>query len=383
MEPFFQKKREWSKCKDSILKYYLEPYVPKVNKLKKRILIIDCFAGRGEFGDGKPGSPLIISSIVRKWRDKGVPIQGIFIEANRENYNHLCRVLEEHRDYAEPRFGTFDEHLPEIARQARQNTVFLYVDPYSVRGLIFERMKAVYDQIRTSSASVEVLLNLNADAFMRWALPALQRSQDVPDEVDDEEFSQPEDTSRETVELDSLNAIAGGDYWRSIAVDPALGYSQKLEHFTSAYKEKMQSSFPFVASCEIKAKYDHKVPKYYLVYATRHRDGLELINDAMCKARDDFLGKEFKRGFLFDCTPEKEMPDLSALKRDLLAVAVKEGSLSRKALRLKGLLAHFGRFKIKHYNAAITELLKEGTLTSSTGKTTINDDVILSPVEPT
>ena len=86
MDDFFRKKREWSKYKDFILGYYLEPYVPKVNHLKKPILVIHCFAGRGEFWDGQPGSPLIISYIVRKWRDKGVPIRGIFIEAEPENY---------------------------------------------------------------------------------------------------------------------------------------------------------------------------------------------------------------------------------------------------------------------------------------------------------
>ena len=33
MNDFFERKREWSKYKDFILGYYLEPYIPKVNKL--------------------------------------------------------------------------------------------------------------------------------------------------------------------------------------------------------------------------------------------------------------------------------------------------------------------------------------------------------------
>ena len=55
------------------------------------------------------------------------------------------------------------------------------------------------------------------------------------------------------------------------------------------------------------------------------------------------------------------------------------GPISRKALRLKGLLGHFGRFETKDHNAAIGELLKTGKLYSGTGKTRINDDVMLSP----
>ena len=39
----------------------------------------------------------------------------------------------------------------------------------------------------------------------------------------------------------------------------------------------MRPSFKYVASCAIKAKYRHRVPKYRLIYATRHEDGLELM----------------------------------------------------------------------------------------------------------
>lgn len=378
MSDFFGKKRDWSRYKDFILAYYLEPYVPKVNTLKKPILVVDGFAGRGEFDDGQPGSPLIIATTVRRWRDKGVPIRGIFIEADPDNHAHLVGVMKEHRDYADVRIGSFDDHLPEIARQARQNTVFLYVDPYNVRGLTFDRMKAVYDQIRNSSTSVEVLLNFNAATFMRWALAAVKRHQDIPAETAEEPLDQLEDASGGPVELATLNAIAGGDYWKPIALDPALDFPQKLDRFTGEYMGRMLSSFAYVARCEIKAKYHHRVPKYYLIYATRHGDGLELINDAMCKARVEFLGSEFKKNFLFDLTPEAELPDLGELKRDLLSVLGKDGNMSRKALRLKGLLGHFGRFETKDFNSAIGELIKAGKVSSSTGKPRINDDVMLS-----
>ena len=67
--------------------------VPKVNTLKKPILIVDCFAGRGEFKDGQPGSPLIIAPIIQKWRQHGMPVRGLFIEADPDNYQHLVEAL--------------------------------------------------------------------------------------------------------------------------------------------------------------------------------------------------------------------------------------------------------------------------------------------------
>lgn len=108
MSDFFEKKRDWSRYKDFILGYYLEPYIPKVNTLKRPILVVDCFAGRGVFSDGQPGSPIIIATAMKKWRGKGVPIRGVFIEANPENQAHLSGVLREHREYAEVRLGSFD-----------------------------------------------------------------------------------------------------------------------------------------------------------------------------------------------------------------------------------------------------------------------------------
>lgn len=374
---FFKAKRPWSKYKDFILGYYLEPYIPKVAKLKKPILIVDCFAGCGQFDDGEPGSPLIIASIIKKWHDKGCQVRGEFIEADPENYQKLAQVLEPYRAFATPRLGVFDDLLPDLAARAKENTVFLYVDPYTVKGLLFARMKEVYDQIHKASASVELLLNLNVPTFMRWALAALTRQKEVPGEATDGEADYLADDPSERVELALLDSIAGGDYWRGIASDPALSFVQKLDKFTKGYRSRLESSFTFTASCEIKSKYEHKVPKYHLIYATRHPDGVELMNDAMCKARREFLGNQFAKGFLFDMTPDEEKPDVNALADDLVNILQTKGVLTRKALRNQGLWAHFGRYERKDYNLAITNLLKAGRIHSSTGKSRINDDVQL------
>jgi three-Cys-motif partner protein len=375
---FFKAKRPWSKYKDFILGYYLEPYIPKVATLKKPILIVDCFAGCGQFDDGEPGSPLIIASIIKKWHDKGYQVRGEFIEADEENYQKLAQVLEPFRAFATPRLGVFDDLLPDLAARARENSVFLYVDPYTVKGLLFARMKEVYDQIRKASASVELLLNLNVPTFMRWALAALKRKEEVPSEATGEEADYLADDPSERVELALLDSIAGGDYWRAIASDPALSFVQKLDSFTNGYLSRLVSSFTFATSCEIKSKYEHQVPKYHLIYATRHPDGVELMNDAMCKARREFLGNQFVKGLLFDMTPDDEKPDVDALADALVNILQTKGVLTRKALRNQGLWAHFGQHESKDYNLALTKLLKAGRIHSSTGKSRINDDVRLS-----
>ncbi|MDR1634749.1 MAG: hypothetical protein LBS27_07505 [Bifidobacteriaceae bacterium] len=63
---FVDKKLPWSQVKDDLLAYYLRPYFQKVLHTRKPIRYIDCFAGRGEFLDKNPGSP--VGGAVRRSR---------------------------------------------------------------------------------------------------------------------------------------------------------------------------------------------------------------------------------------------------------------------------------------------------------------------------
>lgn len=264
---FFQTKRPWSRYKDFLLRSYLEPYIPKVARLNRPIFIVDCFAGQGKFGDGEVGSPLIIADVIRRWRDKNITITGQFIEADPGNFKSLQEALSEHGDYCTTSLGSFADTLPLIENRAKQNTVFLYVDPYSVKGLVFDRMKSVYDHVRKSSSSVEVLLNFNVAIFMRWALAALKRTNEMPEEEAVESLA---DDPNESVEHRTLTEIAGGEYWIDIASNSELNFIEKLEAFLAEYTKRMRNSFRFVCMFWIKEKYHHQVPKYVLIFGTRH-----------------------------------------------------------------------------------------------------------------
>jgi len=176
----------------------------------------------------------------------------------------------------------------------------------------------------------------------------------------------------------TLDGIAGGAWWRGIATDSGKPFVERLTQFTSEYRKQMLSSFRFIASHEIKSKYEHQVPKYVLIFATRHPDGVFLMNDGMCKARRDFLGKQFSKGFLFDFTPEKEVVDLEQLCNSIEALAREKGNLTRKSLRAQAMWKHFGRYMSSDHNSAIASLLETNRLFSSSGKTRINDTVLLS-----
>ena len=56
-DDFFDEKKEWSKVKDALLGNYFKPYIQKIMYTRKPIVYVDCFAGKGKFADGNPGSP--------------------------------------------------------------------------------------------------------------------------------------------------------------------------------------------------------------------------------------------------------------------------------------------------------------------------------------
>lgn len=91
-EDFFEGKRPWSIIKDQVLESYMSPYIAKVNRLGSPILLIDGYAGPGVFGDGKPGSPLIMCHAAEKYA-KG-NYRAIFINKDEHYHQKLEKVLQ-------------------------------------------------------------------------------------------------------------------------------------------------------------------------------------------------------------------------------------------------------------------------------------------------
>lgn len=374
---FFDRKRLWSRYKDAILEYYLHPYIPKVSQLRRQVRIVDCFAGRGRFGDGEPGSPVIISEAIRHWRNDGYQVVGEFIEADQSNFEVLAEVLVSSNEFATLKLGRFEEHVRDLADRAKTETLFLYLDPYTVKALVYDDLKAVYEEIQRSRASVEVLMNFNVATFMRWALAALKRIDPLPSDAIGEESDYQADDPEERVEIAILNSIAGGTYWRGIADDNTLSFAEKLDSFITEYTRLMQASFKYVCYYPVKSKYTHQTPKYMLIFGTRNADGLELMNEAMCKARLEFLKSQFQSGTLFDMTPAAEVVDAPWLRKTLLEIVEDQGPIRRKDLRIQFLSSYFCKYNTKQINGAIADLLRSSKLESATGKTRINDETEL------
>lgn len=366
---FFKAKRPWSEKKDLVLGYYLKPYLAKVKSLKKPICIIDGFAGRGEFEDNKPGSPLIICLAIAEANRGGFArgTSALFIEKDEELFAFLSSRLQSF-GFSSIVNGRFLDQVAMLKETAKSHSVFLYLDPYTVEGLEWQAIDEILRFVE-AGRSIELLLNFNVDSLARRGLAALSRTQPPQDE----DLPEPDWEPEATPELQNLDRIVGGDWWKDILSGPQA-YPELVKCLTREFCQRLRARFAEVCFYEVRERWNHKVPKYVLVF--RHADALELMNEAMGTARSHFASESAVPGTLFETRPESVVSDIAKLPGLILAEASQP--MSRKDLRLRVIRRHFCMWTVSEINRAITGLIGDGRLNSSTGRSRVNDDVVLS-----
>lgn len=355
---FFDHKRVWSKRKDQILSYYLDPYLAKIRQRRNPVLLVDGFAGPGKFGDGEIGSPLLMCAKAQSaLAITGPPIGVLCIESDPALFSKLEQNLSGF-PFANAISGEFLAQVDRIVSAAKTSSVFLYMDPFVASDVEWEALEQIARLIGTANASVELLLNFNTPSFVRWGLAALSRPvPDIDAEVEDPE--QADAMTPAPPALERLSRVVGGPWWREI-LDANRSFPEMLRDVADGFGAKLRTQFSEVCWLAIKKLETHRVPKYDMFFGSRHPDALELMNDAMVKARgvSDFQIDLFA------------VDDLDQAILRLTADWIKRGALILAVIR-----ESFCRFLRKDIRGRVEALLKDGSLESETGKPRINDDV--------
>ena len=375
---FFDEKRHWSKRKDKILECYLPPYLSKIATQEYPVLIVDAFAGPGKFGDGELGSPLIICQNVEKALSGGLPVQvSVFcIEDDRELFSELSGLISQF-PFAEAKHGKFGDYIKDIQEKAKDHSVFLYVDPWTVEGLDWYRMDRVFQHLNISHMSIEILLNFNAVSFARRGLAALKLT--IPEHNQETEDADEVDAPITTPpSIERLNQVVGGDWWQDI-LQSSSSFPEKVQNVTNSVCQHLSGRFREVCQHAIKALPHHDVPKYYLIFGSRHPDALILMNDEMVKSLRTLadLAKP-KDPTLFEMRSVELVPDIEKLPPIILKHASQP--TERGTVILNVIRECFGRFSRKEIRGCIEQLLKDDKLRSETGKVRINDQVKICAV---
>ena len=128
-DDFFDEKNPWSVVKDELLGCYFKPYVSKILHTYKPLEYVDCFAGKGKFEDGNPGSPLIALDIIDQCR-ASTTMEHTNIEATFIDLNYADDLRENLKAYPWVNIvsGKYEDNITTILRGKERHNVFLYID---------------------------------------------------------------------------------------------------------------------------------------------------------------------------------------------------------------------------------------------------------------
>lgn len=259
---FFDEKRDWSEIKDSLLGAYIKPYFQKLLRSGKPIVYVDCFAGKGKFGDGKPGSPLIALEARRDslevTKAQNASIETYFIDLNYAS-DLKVNLAPYEEAFWSPQIisGKYEDKIVEILKNRRDVNVFLYIDPYGIQALDAELFNK-FDSY--TFKSFEMLINFNSFGFIREGCRALKvdysRDEALMDLDDLVEYSPAQiDSSQKSINL--LNRIADGTYWQDIInnfKNELLDGYQAEEQLSVLYKQRLKKDTLMFLICQYRSK---------------------------------------------------------------------------------------------------------------------------------
>jgi three-Cys-motif partner protein len=365
-DDFFEGKRLWSKIKDEVLENYMTPYLAKVNTRGQPILLIDGYAGPGIFEDGAHGSPLIMCEKAEEWA-KG-NYHAIFVNNKRKYHERLLREIQQRGwlNAAEPRLGNTQLVLQDIPKTLKDQTVFLYLDPFGPTGCDFKLLEPFLH--RNPRFSTEILLTMNMPGIHRLAARHVN-------EVGRED----EETIRDN--RLKLTRVFGGDYWEDILRQDIDAEKREIQ-LIEAYQKKLSEYFPYTRSCPVREGTGKRI-KYFIVFASHHRDALVLLNDIMVNAYFAGMHEADLGGGIWGDLDWREMRSIDGLDRVLLDTVTKHPGETRKFIWFRIVEGHFMRYLKSEYIATVRQLVGAKKLSSPTFLRTnrLNEDSILYPYQ--
>ena len=283
-DDFFVKKKLWSTVKDELLGCYLKPYVSKILHTRKPLTYVDCFAGKGRFDDGEPGSPLIALEIIKNGITSSQLGSQTEIEATFIDLNYADDLKKNLSGYPGIKIisGAYENTIDSILKSKSKCNVFLYIDPYGITALDCSQFDAFANgQFNT----IELLINMNSFGFIREGCRVMGIQCNLENSFFDDliEYAPTQlDVSDKSVAV--LNKIAGGDYWKSIIemyADGKIDGYEAEECFSHQYCQRLGKSYKYVLNMPIRINRNHH-PKYRMIHATNHPAGCILMADNMC-----------------------------------------------------------------------------------------------------
>ena len=366
---FFDGKRPWSRIKDRVLGAYLPPYLRKLQRLPHPIVIVDCFAGCGKFSDGTPGSPLIICEEIKHHAPSRAT--AYFVNKRPAHHQALARTIKGFTDtgIARPILGQSHDFLAELTSQLTDQSLFVYLDPFGIKGCTFNATRRLFQ--RQTSTSTELLMTMSMPVLHRLA--ARRRTPQASPII-----------NRFHALLDD---VLGNVPWREIMYDEQLTSAQKEERVIAAYCDQLRQYTRYACSCPVRNRDDERV-KYYIVFASRHVHALCLMNDIMLDAYQDHTFAQTIDDLPLFASVIDDWRATRTTEADALATIVtttlaREKRIARAYLWERIVVEHFMQYREPEYRHVVQALAHDGIIQceppARNGR--LNDHTILQPAQ--
>lgn len=365
---FFEGKRPWSRIKDKVLGSYLSAYLPKVNLLKTKIILVDAFAGPGKFDDGTTGSPLIICQLAEKFVNDN--FFAILVNNNKEHHKKLESLLSKQIDNkkAIAIYGEASNLLSELKTVLKNETLLIYLDPFGLKGCEFQNLVPFLQ--RPKQFSTEIIVNIS--------VPVIHRLANKKAEIEGKDFDSQVIAYREI-----LTSALGGEYWKEYLLDPRLSPNEQIEKVMLEYKNILQKYLPVVGCCPVYETTPASTLKYYIFFASRHIDAAVLMNDIMFRAYYTHFWDTTIKGTLFNTVDNQNLlllRDYYNSLEEIILSFLNGNALSRIDLWKKIVSEKFMRYHSSDFKKVISKMRKDNKLSFRDVKGTgrINDQSIFS-----
>jgi three-Cys-motif partner protein len=255
---------EHTGAKHEILRRYLDAWYSILGSSRApQLVILDGFAGRGKYNDGRQGSPVLIHDAAVRAVGRGIsPRVRIFCsEATEANFECLSEVVAELSVCPgveiTARHKTFAEAAPPVAKWLGDHRgmipAFAFVDPFGFTGVPLDVIRSLLAVDR-----VEVLLTFMARDMGRFL-------------------------TLDTVE-EALNDFFGGDAWKNCV---QADEGERTECLLLRYQEVVRPEIARYATPFRVFEDERQTTLYYLVHLTNHPLGMRRMKEAMVAQSSD------------------------------------------------------------------------------------------------
>lgn len=358
---FFKGKRPWSKIKDQIISEYLIPYLSKVSKLNKKIVIVDAFAGPGRFEAGAKGSPLIICETA----EKIVPDDclAIFVNKDKDCYKKLNQNIKKFvaKNSAKSVHGQANDLLSILGDIISDSTLLLYLDPFGLKGCDFKLLEPYLG--RDKKFSTEIIINMSMPTLHRYATWNAVKSGI---------------TTNQTNSLNhQLSKILGGEDWKRIMWSE-IPAKEKEAQIVELYINRLRKYLPFAGYCPVREKIRTRT-KYYIIFCSRHPDALQLMNDIMHKAYFGILSELSFKDTLFENQALDLIKPSKDIKKEILRLANTYPGIKRKDCWLEIIEQDFMIWTKSEFIRTVEHLVKKEELKFHSPTKRLNENAQLYP----